>query len=143
MIDDILSRAARWYENITQIGDDDSKAEAWIKEQTFPQYSPLTDKSIKGTATDRYKVLASRVAGDIGQEFLGNVIPSVSYGSLRGLLPVRAAEASALRQVGELAFSPIQKQKTLWKLLALLRNKRRRNQLHIRSYPRKQENKIQ
>lgn len=113
MIDDILSRASRWYENIATIGKDDSKVETWLKEQTFSQYSPLTDKSIKGTATDRYAVLASRVAGDIGQEFLGNLIPSVSYGSLRGLLPVRSAEASALRQVGELAWSPIQKTKDI------------------------------
>jgi hypothetical protein len=94
-LEDISQRAIDWYKTMTMIDDNGWKPINWIKEQVFPQYSILTNEKVDATAKERFASLAGQTAKELFQENIGNIIPSTSYGSLRGMLPVRAVEALA------------------------------------------------
>jgi hypothetical protein len=94
-LEDIFQRAIDWYRTITMIDDNDWKPITWFKEYVFPQYSILTNENVDATAKERFASLAGKSAKDLFQENIGNIIPSTSYGALRGMIPVRAAEALA------------------------------------------------
>ena len=92
-LDDISQRAIDWYRKYTMVDEDGWRPLIWIKEQVFPQYSVLTSDNIDATAGERYASLVGQVGKELFQENIGNIIPSVSYGALRGMLPVRSVEA--------------------------------------------------